>query len=147
VIQTFVLRRQFRLGVTRSFFRHLKNKHLELRNPEQMEVNVARDGFLWKGGCVSARYQWRSRFGKRNYRTWWNQLCRLAVKDKEPGKDAVYRAADSSWWEWSKGSAPFYWRWPLAYQGTICDGLDIWFSGEKPKWRRPQRVEKDPSTL
>jgi hypothetical protein len=147
VIRTFVLRRQFRLGVTRSFFTHLKNKHPELRNTERMEVHVSRDGFRWKGGCVSARYQWRSRFGKRDYQTWWNQFWRFAVKDKGPGKDAVYRAADSSWWEWDEGSAPFYWRWPLAYQGTIRDGLEIWFSGEKPKWRRPQRVEKDPDTL
>jgi hypothetical protein len=59
----------------------------------------------------------------------------------------VYRAAGSSWWDWDEGSAPFYWRWPREYQETIQERLEIWFWGEKPRWRRAQWVEKDPETL
>jgi hypothetical protein len=35
----------------------------------------------------------------------------------------------------------------VEYRDTIRDGLEIWFSGSKPKWRRPQRVERDQATL
>jgi hypothetical protein len=145
-LRMFVLNRKFKLGVTRSFLAHLKNEHPELQNAERIEVNVAHEGFGWKDGSVTIQYQWRPRFGKREYRNWWNQFWRYADRDKAPGKDAVYRAAESSWWEWDQGSAPFYWRWPPAYRGTIRDGLEIWFSGEKPKWRRPQKVEKNKET-
>jgi hypothetical protein len=47
----------------------------------------------------------------------------------------------------NEGSAPFYWRWPKEYRDTIHDRLEIWFLGEIPKWRRPQRVEKYPVIL
>jgi hypothetical protein len=52
-----------------------------------------------------------------------------------------------TWWEWDKGLAPFYWRWTAKYRETRGDGLEIWVSGAKPKWRRPQWVEKDQKTL
>jgi hypothetical protein len=95
---------------------------------------------------VTAHYQWKPRSGKQSYKAWWNQFWRFAARDRIPGKDAIYRAADSSWWEWDEGSAPFYWRWPVEYRETIRDGLEIWFAGAKPKWRRPQRVEKNMDT-
>ena len=34
-------------------------------------------------------------------------------RDLEVGKDAVSRAANSTWWSWEAGSTLFYWRWPL----------------------------------
>jgi hypothetical protein len=147
VMRKFLLQRKFRLDVTRSFFSYLKNENPELQQQERSAVIVGRDGLMWKDGEVTAKYQWRPRFGKRDYHTWWNQFWRYGAQDRAPGKDAIYRASDSSWWEWDEGSAPFYWRWPPAYQDTIRDGLDIWFSGEKPRWRRAQRVEKDRDTL
>jgi hypothetical protein len=54
--------------------------------------------------------------------------------------------SEASWWEWDEGLAPFYWRWLKEYQATIQDGLEVWFSGEKPSWKRLQRVEKNAET-
>jgi hypothetical protein len=146
-LRSFGLCRKFRLGVTRSYFRHLKNEYPELTGPDRLEVKTASEGFRWNNFPIAtAHYQWRPKYGKQSYKSWWNQFWRYAERDREPGKDAIYRAADSSWWEWDEGSAPFYWRWPPDYRETIRDGLEIWFSGSKPKWRRPQRVEKDLET-
>jgi hypothetical protein len=80
-----------------------------------------------------------------SYKAWWNLYWdgSQALKEKAPGKDAIWRVSEATWWEWVEGSAPFYWRWPKEYQETIRDGLEIWFSGKKPAWKRPQRVEKD----
>lgn len=33
------------------------------------------------------------------------------LKDLEVGKDALIRAANSSWWDWSAGSTLFFWSW------------------------------------
>jgi hypothetical protein len=143
--RTFAISQKFWLGVRRSYFLHLKEEHHpELVGPERLEIRTAKKGFHWKDFSVTAQYEWRPKYGKQMYKTWWNQFWRYAEKDRAPGKDAVYRAADSSWWQWDEGSAPFYWRWRMEYRETIRDGLEIWFSGEKPKWRRPQRVEKSP---
>jgi hypothetical protein len=138
----FLLHRKCRLGVTRSFFTHLKIEHPELQASDRVEVRahlewvVAAGRFQWK-------YRWRPRFGRSTYKAWWNGFWENTQADKEPGRDAIWRIAEASWWEWDAGSAPIYWRWPPEYQETIRDGLKIWFSGEKPQWTRAQRVEKD----
>jgi hypothetical protein len=51
----------------------------------------------------------------------------------------VIRAQRASWWEWDDGSRCFYWRWPGWYINTICDGLEVHFVGEKPRFRLAQR--------
>ena len=35
---------------------------------------------------------------------------------KRAGKAALVKANQASWWEWDKGSALFFWRWPEHYQ-------------------------------
>jgi hypothetical protein len=143
----FLLRRKCRLGVTRSFFAHLKIEHPELQASERIEV---RAHYEWDEDedpeediPPKLRYRWRPQFGRATYKAWWNGFWETTQDDKEPGRDAIYRIAEASWWEWDEGSAPIYWRWPPEYRKTIRDGLEIWFSGSKPQWRRPQRVEKD----
>jgi hypothetical protein len=39
-------------------------------------------------------------------------------------KDAMAgtSAGEATWWDWPHGSAPFFWNWPLEYQGLIHDG-------------------------
>jgi hypothetical protein len=145
--RNFLLQKQCRLGVTRSFFIHIKIEHPELQASDRMEV---RAHYEWeesknpeKEAILRLKYRWRSKFGRSTYKAWWNGFWENTIKDKAPGRDAIWRIADSSWWEWDVGSAPIYWRWPPAYRDTIRDGLEIWFSGEKPQWRRPQRVEKN----
>mmetsp|Transcript_5393 Transcript_5393/g.8283 ORF Transcript_5393/g.8283 Transcript_5393/m.8283 type:complete len:90 (-) Transcript_5393:768-1037(-) len=58
--------------------------------------------------------------------------------DVAAGADAVVRGWRSTWWEWTDGSRPFYWRWPEWYRTRIRDGVKIFLRKRPPKWRRPQ---------
>ena len=152
-LRTFLLCRVSKLGVTRSYFRHIHNEYPDLHVPERPEVRWEQ---YFKNGeepedppiPCGGRYRWRQRFGKVAYKAWWNVYWSesQALKEKDPGRDAIWRVSNAIWWEWNEGSAPFYWRWPREYQETIRDGLEIWFAGEKPAWKQPQRVEKDKAT-
>lgn len=57
--------------------------------------------------------------------------------------DAIRRSSNSTWWEWSEGSFPFFWRWPEWYRTQIREGCEPWMSGDIPKCRIPQRKDKD----
>jgi hypothetical protein len=94
------------------------------------------------------RYIWQPKFGKVSYKGRWNMYWgeSQTLKVKAPGRDAIWRVSEATWWEWIEGSAPFYWCWLKEYHTTIRDGLEIWFSGEKPAWKRPQRVERNEET-
>lgn len=138
--------------MTRSYFWQIHIEYPDLHVPERTEVRW--ETYTEEGKepgdarTLKGRYRWRPKFGRVSYKTWWNLYWdeSQARQEKAPGLDAIWRMVDSSWWEWDKGSAPFYWRWPREYQETIRDGLKIWFSGEKPAWKRAQRVEKDAAT-
>jgi hypothetical protein len=136
-IRELLLAKKFKLGVTRSFFDFVKGEYPSLSKSERPCV-------VWEG----SRYAWLSRggrtVGKKLYRGWWQSFwTNTAAAEKFPGWDAVSRAAKSSWWDWDGGSAPFYWRWPGSYRHIIRDGLPIWFTGDPPKYKRPQQREKD----
>jgi hypothetical protein len=64
----------------------------------------------------------------------------LAVASK-----ALAHAADASWWDWDRGSAPFFWRWPEEYQEEMRDGLRPRFVGPPPSTMTPQLPPRDPS--
>jgi hypothetical protein len=153
-MRTFCLTRIFRLKATRTYFLHLKEEYPDLNCPDRVEVT--RDLYDEHGDPITyLKYSWKERVGRANrkacvgranYKAWWNSFWDSARLDKDPGYDAIHRVADSSWWDWDVGSAPLYWRWPREYRTTIRDGLEIWFSGERPRWRRPQRQETDEKT-
>jgi hypothetical protein len=65
------------------------------------------------------------------------------IKDKLAGLDCVQRCSNSSWWEWTAGSRPLFWRWPEDYRLTIRDGVTPWIKGPLPRYLVPQRFEKD----
>jgi hypothetical protein len=146
VLRGFLLRRRFKLMVTRSFFDYLREEYPDLVKPDRIEVQArlltpeekedSDCGFVMK-------YTWRPKFGRVCYKSWYNNFWSQARAHKDPGYDAIWRTGKSSWWDWDAGSAPFYWRWPGQYRDTIRDGLEIWFSGEKPQFKRPQRQEKN----
>lgn len=60
------------------------------------------------------------------------------------GAAALGFAADATWWDWPLGSAPFFWRWPSEYRDVIRDGLPPRFTGQPPRFKTPQRLNKDP---
>jgi hypothetical protein len=64
------------------------------------------------------------------------------LRNLEAGCDCLRRCCNSSWWEWTIGSRPLFWRWPLEYQKTIRNGLPPWFKGTMPRYLVPQRPEK-----
>jgi hypothetical protein len=67
------------------------------------------------------------------------------LRNKRVGSDCIRRCCNSSWWEWTSGSRPLFWRWPPEYLKAIRDGLPPWIKGALPKYWVPQRPEKDPS--
>jgi hypothetical protein len=71
-------------------------------------------------------------------------LSAAARIDLTAGRDCLQRCMGSSWWEWSAGSCPLFWRWPHHYRERIRDGIPLWFKGIIPKWRRPQPSITDP---
>ncbi len=66
-----------------------------------------------------------------------------AKKNWEAGRDCVARCSESSWWEWTDGSRPHFWRWKKEYRLEIRDGVAPWFRKSVPRWQIPQRLEKD----
>jgi hypothetical protein len=64
-------------------------------------------------------------------------------RKKEAGSDCIHRCWNSSWWEWSSGSRPLFWRWPQDYRTIIRDGLPPWIKRAMPRYLVPQRGEKD----
>lgn len=62
----------------------------------------------------------------------------------EVGRDAVYRAANSSWWEWSAGSTLFFWRWPRRLWKSVRDCTKVFVDKRKfPEYRKPPSWPKD----
>ena len=61
------------------------------------------------------------------------------------GSTALSFAAEATWWDWPRGSAPFFWNWPLEYQETIWDRLAPRFTGIPPGYKKPQHLNKDPN--
>jgi hypothetical protein len=68
------------------------------------------------------------------------------IKEKKAGADCLARYANSSWWEWTAGSRPLFWRWPEKYREIIRDGVKLWIKGPLPEYRVLQRGEKYTST-
>jgi hypothetical protein len=67
----------------------------------------------------------------------------VVPRDREVGRDALYKAVQATWWEWPGGSTPFFWRWPPYALEVVHDGYPPWFCAEPPRCVKPQRKEKD----
>jgi hypothetical protein len=73
----------------------------------------------------------------------YTELC----KDIEIGRDAVGRAANSTWWNWDAGSTLFFWRWPKWTKTAVRDGVELFVDwANLPKyWKKQQWPEDDKS--
>jgi hypothetical protein len=48
-------------------------------------------------------------------------------KDVTARTDAISRFSDTDWWAWKRGSALFFWSWPIGEQRRSAqDGMLIW---------------------
>ena len=64
------------------------------------------------------------------------------------GRQAVGKAADSSFWDWVDGSFPYFWRWQSEIKGDLRDGTRLWVFEEKlPSNTKRQRMPRDPVVL
>jgi len=88
----------------------------------------------------------------RDFWTWWmwdkhlqkEQGLSPCLEALEPGLLlALKHSVDASWWDWDRGLAPFFWRFPKMWQAEAQDGLPPCFTGKPPSWKKPQRHNKD----
>jgi len=93
------------------------------------------------------KYQWDNTTGsgRQNFRTWHSQKYRKCA-DYSAGRDCLCRAAHSSWWEWTAGSRPMFWRWPLDSQADMRDGMMVFFICKEPRYLKRQQKHRDPHT-
>ena len=68
-------------------------------------------------------------------------------KDLEIGRDAVGRAANSTWWNWDAGSTLFFWRWPSWSKKAVRDGVELFvdWSNLPNYWKRQQWPDEETS--
>jgi hypothetical protein len=65
--------------------------------------------------------------------------------DLVAGRECLYRAMAADWWDWTQGSWPFFWRWPMAHQREARDGYKQFIERDLPQYKRPQPFETDPT--
>jgi len=77
---------------------------------------------------------WKNRVRK-SFLEWYRTLPSNSTDRVEIGRDgakACSKAADASWWEWDKGSALFFWRWPPHYREIARKGVAPFFDADPP---------------
>lgn len=58
------------------------------------------------------------------------------IVDVEKGSAVLAQTLDSEWWEWSRGSSLFFWRWNgLEQVKAARDGMEVFVSGTLPRGR------------
>ena len=117
---------RYRKNVTMSFIRYLKHTHYpgkECRIPVAQNVEVAVG-------------KWATVFRK-------NSNTELFL-DKDVGRDAITRAANSTWSDWDAGSTLYFWRWPKRVQKAVRDGTKLFIIHSKlPRYMKRQKWPKD----
>lgn len=82
---------------------------------------------------------WRRRIAS-SFWAWWRTyretrrgaslpVCQASI---DAGLTALAHSVDASWWEWDRGSAPFFWRYPVEWIVLTRDGLPPRFVGDPP---------------
>jgi hypothetical protein len=142
--------RWWKKRVTTSYLVWLKEEHPRLRRKGASVIEGGVDAFEDAGGTAKCwwrdrkdGYRWKSG-GRQEYQKWWRDRFTESPRDWWSGRDAITRAARTSWWSWDDGSTPLYWRWPAWYQGVMRDGLKVHFQADPPRYKRAQRDSKDP---
>jgi hypothetical protein len=76
------------------------------------------------------------RFMKQEYGAEWLKELRKVrkeggnaelIRSYDVGIDAIRRAIGGTFWEWSKGSTVFFWRWPRDMWKELRDGARVWY--------------------
>ena len=152
----------WRRSLLRSFLRYLHREIAEATPcPAWLE-----ETFWWnarKGGELGSplkgvswckaknAYVWTAN-GRRHYHDDWKWLMSADVLDVSAGRDCLTRACDASWWDWTGGSRPFFWRWNEDrlvindYRKEARDGAKIHVDMDMlPVYTVPQRDPSNPA--
>ena len=128
-------------------FKTWREKHLpQIQHQLPRPYQLVETEYITKTGVVEMRYVWRG--GERGRLRYTSQLrtlrsCQEGKASFEVGYDGIRRAAESSWFEWLEGSAPFFWNWPEKYQKGIRDGQPHFMTGEFGVFLRAQKKQRD----
>jgi hypothetical protein len=60
------------------------------------DVKTSIDWVTWNG----VGYEWSPKDGRMNYSSWWKRRLLVTHQDCIPARDAIYRAAKTTWWCW-----------------------------------------------
>ena len=108
-----LLIRRYRKNVLQSLLRYLHKQHSKAPN-SYLTIHC-----LGKSIRVSSWVKTRRQTSKKAGR-YWN-----LHRDLEVGRDAVTRAAWSTWWNWDVGSTLYFWRWPSGVMQSVRDGTKL----------------------
>ena len=93
------------------------------------------------------------RYMQRQYGNSWQALMTVGNGSSEfsldlnAGRDAIARAANSSWWNWDDGSTLYFWRWPSHLRTFIRDGSPLFIDwSAMPNYKRKQQWPSDESS-
>jgi hypothetical protein len=70
--------------------------------------------------------------------------CPAGRRDREVGRDCLWRVISCDWWEWPRGSTLFFWRWPRSVRMLARDGHPVWWIATPPASMKLQPPERDP---
>lgn len=97
--------------------------------------------------------RWKRRVAQGFWFWWRRHRIECAVSGKPLNVDvlapsllAIHHAVDADWWDWCRGSAIFWWRFPIEWQKVAMLGLPPMFTGPPPRWRVPQRAPPNEET-
>ena len=98
---------------------------------------------LWKRRVASSFWFWWKIYRSQRLREHL-PVCQPSV---DSGLTALGHAVDASWWEWDRGSAPFFWRYPPEWVVVLMrDGLPPRFTGDPTQYTKRQIPPRDPET-
>ena len=118
---------RFQRNVYLSFLHYLKKTY----GPEYLHLCLS----CKAKGHSHRLEQWKSILGRERSARLSQDICL--------GQEALYRAANSSYWDWVEGSSLFFWRWPSSIREEARDGVPILVIGKLPRYKTSQRWPKD----
>jgi hypothetical protein len=136
----------WKINVRRSFMVWFKTTYRPQVNPTPIKLASWGKYWIQFNGCFRWKYCWTA-IQNRHYLRCWESQNGLPgsgkKRDSTVALDCITRAANTTWWEWTDGSRPFFWMWDPDYVATVRDGLRLWYKGSAPKNVFPQKDKPD----
>lgn len=150
-----LMHRRYRLNVTRSLLKHMHKSHGTVDARDRCDAVRLTDP---ASGTTTNRTfktsRWLDTLGQQDKAfdgpSRLPQVVALKnfYKDRRVGKDALTKAAWSTWWTWDIGSTLFFWRWPPSQRMSARDGMKLYIQVGKnrmPRYQKKQKVTDDPN--